>query len=197
MPVLHLIAGPNGAGKTTLYRSLIAPRYPGLPFVNADDYESEQLQSEGNPRRRSELARSWADGARAALLTQGEAFVTETVFSHPSKLELLAQARASGFATALYVVCVDEPRLLLGRVRQRVQEGGHDVPPHKIITRYPRTLALLPDAVALADLSLLFDGSDIEHGGPALVASIAAGRMQLHTVLRPRWVEKLLGFAEA
>jgi predicted ABC-type ATPase len=58
MPVLHLIAGPNGAGKTTLYRSLIAPRYPGLPFVNADDYESEQLQSEGNPRRRSELARS-------------------------------------------------------------------------------------------------------------------------------------------
>jgi len=197
MPVLHLIAGPNGAGKTTLYRTLIAPRYPGLPFVNADDYENEQLQAEDNPRRRSELARAWADDTRSALLMQGEAFVTETVFSHPSKLDLLAQARAHGFATALYVVCVDEPRLLLERVRRRVQEGGHDVPANKVITRYPRTLALLQEAVALAEVSLLFDGGDIEHGGPALVASIAAGRMHLHTVLRPRWAEKLLGFAES
>jgi predicted ABC-type ATPase len=196
MPVLHLIAGPNGAGKTTLYRTLIGPRYPGLPFVNADDYEAAHLQAEGNPRRRTELARAWADAARAALMAEGEAFVTETVFSHPSKLELLVQARAHGFATALYVVCVDEPRLLLGRVRGRVQEGGHDVPPDKIITRYPRTLALLQDAVALAELSFLFDGSDVEQGGPVLVASVAAGRMNLHTALRPRWADKMLGFAE-
>jgi predicted ABC-type ATPase len=196
MSVLHLIAGPNGAGKTTLYRTLIGPRCPGLPFINADDYEAEHLQTEGNPRRRSELARAWADAARAALLVQGEAFVTETVFSHPSKLELLAQARAHGFATALYVVCVDEPRLLLTRVRGRVQEGGHDVPPDKVITRYPRTLALLQDALALAELAFLFDGSEVEQGGPVLVASVAGGRMNLHTALRPRWVEKMLGFAE-
>jgi predicted ABC-type ATPase len=196
MPVLHLVAGPNGAGKTTLYRTLIAPRYPGLAFVNADDYEREHLQGENDPRRRSELARAWADARRTALLAQGEAFVTETVFSHPSKLQLLAQARDHGFDTVLYVVCVDEPRLLLGRVRQRVQEGGHDVPPHKIITRYPRTLDLLHEALEVAELSLLFDGTDIGHGGPALVASIAVGRMKLHTALRPRWVEKVLGFAE-
>ena len=172
MPVLHLIAGPDGAGKSTLYRTLIAPRYPGLPFVDADD------------------------GDCTALLAQGQDFATRTVFSHPAKLELLAQARAQGFATVLYVVCVDEPRLLLGRVRQRVLEGGSDVAPHQIITRYPRTLALLQEAVAFAELSLLFDGGDVEHGGPTLVASISAGRMHLHTALRPRWAEKVLGFAE-
>lgn len=143
-----------------------------------------------------DLARAWADARRQELLAQGLSFVTETVFSHPSKLELLSQARAQGFDTALYVVCVDEPRRLLARVRQRVLEGGHDVPPHKIITRYPRTLALLQEAVAFVDLSLLFDGGDVAHGGPTLVASIAAGRMHLHTALRPRWVEKVLGFAE-
>ncbi len=196
MPVLHLIAGPNGSGKSTLYRTLIAPRYPGLPFVNVDDYESAYLQGEANPRRRSEMARAWADASRTALIVQSEAFVTETVFSHPSKLELLAQARAHGFGTALYVVCVDEPRLLLGRVRQRVLEGGHDVPPHKVITRYPRTLALLQEAIPLAELVFLFDGGDTEQRGPVLVASITAGRMHLHTALRPRWVEKVLGFAE-
>jgi hypothetical protein len=29
-----------------------------------------------------------------------------------------------------------------------------------------------------------------------LVASVAAGRMNLHTALRPRWADKMLGFAE-
>ena len=57
-------------------------------------------------------------------------------------------------------------------------------------------MALLQDALALAELSFLFDGSDVEQGGPVLVASIAGGRMNLHTALRPRWVEKVLGFAE-
>ena len=172
MPVLHLIAGPDGAGKSTLYRTLIAPRYPGLPLVNADD------------------------AGCTALLVQGKDFAAKTMFSHPFKLDMLAQARAQGFHTVLYVVCLDETRLLLGRVRQRVLEGGAGVAPHKVIKRYPRTLALLQEAVTFADLSLLFDGGDVEHGGPALVASIAAGRMHLHTALRPRWAEKVLGFAE-
>jgi predicted ABC-type ATPase len=153
MPVLHLIAGPGGAGKSTLYRTLIAPRYPALPLAASED-------------------------GRMALLAQGQDFATETVFSHPSELDLLARARMRGFDTALYVVCVDEPRQLIARVR------------------YQRTLALLQEAVAFAELSLLFHASDVAQGGPALVASIAAGRMHLHTALRPRWAEKLLGFAE-
>ena len=36
----------------------------------------------------------------------------------------------------LLVVCVNDPRQLLGRVA----EGGHDVPPERILARYPRTL---------------------------------------------------------
>ena len=118
------------------------------------------------------------------------------LFSQPSELELLAQARAQGFATVLYVVCVDAPWLLLDRVRHRAAEVGKDPAPHKIITHYPRTLALLREGMEFADLSLLFDGSEMEHGGPVLVASVAGGRMHLHTALRPRWVEKVLGFAE-
>ena len=34
----------------------------------------------------------------------------------------------NGFAVVLLVVCLDDPQRLLARVRQRVQEGGHDVP---------------------------------------------------------------------
>lgn len=162
MPLLHVLAGPNGAGKSTLYRTLVEPRYPGLPLLRAEEC--------------------------AGLLAQGQAIAVEAAFREPSDLQLLVQAREHGFAIALYVLCVDDPRLLQRRAPQ--------LPAHKIITDYSRTLALLQDALALADLSLLVDGADVTHGGPALVASITATRMHLHAALRPRWVEKLLGFAE-
>lgn len=195
MATLHLLAGPDGAGKTTLYQSLVGPRYPALPFVNADDYEAQHLAHVASGAARAALARAWADGERAALLKRRASFVTETVFSHPSRLELMAQARSHGCEIALYVVCVDEPSVLVKRVKQRVAQGGHGVPAHKVVTRYPRTLALLHEALALADLSLLIDGADAQDEGPRLIASIAA-RLYLHTPLRPRWADKLLGFAE-
>jgi predicted ABC-type ATPase len=197
MPVLHLIAGPNGAGKSTLYRYLIQPRYPQLPFINADLYEREQLGHVRHAVRRSEAARAWADAQREAQLRSGQSFVSETVFSHPSKLELIADARALGFEVALYIVCLDEPRRLLDRVRQRVHEGGHSVPANKILTRYPRTLENLRQAVRGVQLAMLFDATDTDAGGPHLVASVVAGQLQPHGPWLPVWARKVLSLPGA
>ncbi len=192
MPVLHLIAGPNGAGKSTLYRYLLQPRYPGLPFVNADDHERVHLGHITDPLQRSMAARDWADGARLRCLAAGQSLVTETVFSHPSKLDLLRDAKTSGFEVALYVVCLDDPRVLPARVRQRVDEGGHAVPVRKILERYPRTVSHLREAVRIADLSLLFDAADIDTGGPHLVASVARGAVRPHGPWLPDWARTVL-----
>jgi predicted ABC-type ATPase len=197
MPVLHLIAGPNGAGKSTLHRYLVSPRHPGLPFVDARAWASAQLQHILDAATRARAARAWADEQRQTLLRLGQSFVTETAFSHPSRLALVAQARTQGFEVVLYALALDEPRRLLQRVSQRVREGGDPVPSHTILERYPRCLENFRHAVFMADLAFLIDATDALEGGPRLVASVAAGRMHLHTVLRPRWVEKVLGFAEA
>ena len=194
MPVFHLIAGPNGAGKSTLYRYLVQPRYPQLSFINADLHEREQLGHIGDPTQRSEAARAWADAQRDAHLRAGQSFVSETVFSHPSKLQLIADARARGFEVALYVVCLDEPRRLLERVRQRVQEGGHGVPANKILERYPRTVENLRQAVRQVQLAMLFDAADTGAGGPHLVASVVAGQIQPHGPWLPAWARKILAF---
>jgi predicted ABC-type ATPase len=192
VPVLHLVAGPNGAGKFTLYRYLIQPRYPHLVFINADEYERDSLQHIANPLQRSVAARAWADGQRDASLVLGESFVSETVFSHPSKLELMRQAKAAGFEVALYVVCLDEPRALLRRVRQRVREGGHVVPASKILERYPRTVANLAHAVRIANLAMLFHAAETSEGGPLLVATVAEGQVTTHTPSLPLWARKVL-----
>jgi predicted ABC-type ATPase len=197
MPVLHLIAGPDGAGKSTLYQYLLAPRYPALPLVDAQACAWEQFGHILDPATRQRAARAWADAQRQELLQAGRSFITETAFSHPSRVALLAQARTLGFEVVLYAIALDEPRRLLQRVSQRVREGGPGVPSHKVLERYARCLGNLRQAVFMADLALLIDAADAHEGGPRLVASVVQRQMLLHTALRPRWVEKVLGFAEA
>ena len=196
MPVLHLIAGPHGAGKTSLYQYLVAPRHPELPFINAQAYASAQLRHIVDPGTRARAARSWADEQRQDLLRQGQSFITETGFSHASRVALIAQARSMGFEVVLYALAVDEPRLLLRRVSQGAREGADIVPSHKVLERFARCLLHLRQAVFMVDLAFLIDAADAHEGGPRLVATLAGGQMTLHTVLRPRWVEKVLGFAE-
>ncbi len=194
-PVFFLLAGPNGAGKSTLFKALVAQGTidASLEFVNADLHEAAHLQHIADRQARSEAARQWADARRAACLREGRAFASETVFSHPSKLALIDEARAAGFFVTLLVVCMDDPQRLLQRVLQRVAEGGHDVPARRILARYPRTLAHLETAVRRADLAFLYDSEDIEPGTHRLVAYCRGAQTQLQVPVPPRWARQVLG----
>ena len=195
----HLIAGPNGAGKSTLYRVLVREGIlgPPLEFVNADLYENAHLQHIGDAQQRSEAARTWADARRAALLAARTPFASETVFSHPSKLALIEEAQRQGFTVALHIVALDDPARLLDRVAQRVREGGHPVPPERILARYPRTLQNLAQAVRLADVAYLYDAEEVAEGGPRLVAIRTASATTALTDAMPCWAQRMLGEAEA
>jgi predicted ABC-type ATPase len=193
-PIFHLLAGPNGAGKSTLYRALVASRSISsqLEFVNADLYEQSHLQHIADLQKRSEAARDWADSRREALLNAKVGFVSETVFSHESKLALITQAQAMGFDVVLYVVSLDDPQRLLARVSQRVREGGHNVPAQRILERYPRTMANLKKAVRLADLAFVYDAAEVERGAHLLVAMCERERTTLLVAEPPSWVRTLL-----
>ena len=97
-PVFYLLAGPNGAGKSTLYRAAVQEHLipPDAPFVNADVYEAAHLQHVADATERSFQARQWADEQRTLCLERKASFASETVFSHASKLALMAEARRAG-----------------------------------------------------------------------------------------------------
>jgi len=198
MPVFHLLAGPNGAGKSTLYRALVRDGILGadLAFVNADLFEREHLQDIIDPVQRSQAARDWADAQRAIKLAGAESFVSETVFSHESKLALIDEALAQGYVVALYIVALDDPQRLLARVQRRVQEGGHFVPPDKILARYPRTLRNLFHAVSLATVAYLYEARDMEDGGPFMVAMCEGAKVSTFADHLPRWTQTVLGMEE-
>lgn len=198
MPVFHLLAGPNGAGKSTLYRALVRDGILGadLAFVNADLFEREHLQDIIDPVQRSQAARDWADAQRAIKLAGAESFVSETVFSHESKLALIDEALAQGYVVALYIVALDDPQRLLARVQHRVQEGGHFVPPDKILARYPRTLRNLFHAVSQATVAYLYEARDMEDGGPFMVAMCEGAKVSTFADHLPRWTQTVLGMEE-
>jgi predicted ABC-type ATPase len=64
-------------------------------------------------------------------------FVSETVFSHPSELDLLRTAGVAGYRRYLYVILKPE-ELAVQRVLVRVETGGHAVPEEKLRARFRR-----------------------------------------------------------
>ena len=92
-------------------------------------------------------------------IVQGRSFSQETVFSHSSKIEALRFARESGFRTYLYFVATSSPRINLSRVANRARQGGHDVPEEKVLSRYTRSIELLPQALPYLSRAYFFDNS--------------------------------------
>ena len=193
-PIFHLLAGPNGAGKSTLYRALVASGAieSDLEFVNADLHERDFLQHVLNLQQRSEAAREWTDARREALLNAKAGFVSETVFSHDSKLNLIRHAQSLGYQVVLYVVSLDDPQRLLARVSQRVREGGHNVPASRILERYPRTMTHLGQAVRVADLAFLYDALEVGQGAHRLVALCERAQTTLLVDDVPPWATAML-----
>lgn len=152
-----MIAGPNGSGKSTLTRQLRAAGIKLGRYINADDIDSGLPGPPGEERSRR--AQALAEEARRECLAKGISFTFETVMSHPSKIEVLREARRRGYAVVIFFVALESPRLNVERVRQRVALGGHDVPEDRIVPRYERSLSLLPEAIEQCDRAILFDNS--------------------------------------
>ena len=91
------------------------------------------------------------------------------------------------------IVALDDPERLLARVRRRVQEGGHDVPPAKILARYPRTLVNLSKAAGLATVAYLYEARELEGGGPQLVAMRQGEKVTAFAKPLPPWAQGVLG----
>lgn len=188
-----LLAGPNGAGKSTLYEIAIGPRIKA-PFINADLIQRQELRDPSMAA--AYRAADIAEGRRQQALQRRISFVSESTFSHPSKLALVDDARRAGFRVVIYHVNVRRPELSVSRVSQRVGEGGHDVPEEKIRERYERNQPLIRDAVLRADYAFVFDNS-VLNTAPVRLLAFAQGRLTSTAVELPAWALALYADALA
>jgi predicted ABC-type ATPase len=184
---LWVLAGGNGSGKSTFYRLILAPR--GLKLVNAD-----LIAREINPEHPEQFSYEAAEIAARImrdLLYQGVSFCFETVFSHESKIDFVAEAKALGYEIILVYIHLDTPELNEARVQQRVTEGGHTVPAGKIRSRIPRTMRHIAVVLPLADQARLLNNSSAKNPFMEL-ARVIKGRCVKQVDPLPPWAAGLL-----
>jgi len=184
---MFVVAGPNGAGKSTFYENVIAPRVKA-PFINADIIQRDELKDAS--MQAAYKAATIAEARRQQALKTGTSFVTETTFSHESKLTLIHEAKALGFCVVLYHINVRKADLSVARVAQRVSEGSHDVPEDKIRERYERNQPLIRKAALAADFAFVYDNSKLNRP-PERVILFRNGRLIERAKRMPAWAGTL------
>jgi predicted ABC-type ATPase len=183
-PVIVALAGPNGAGKTTFYHAHLQP--VALRFVDTDVL-ARQLDLDPY------AAAVMADGLRRELVKQRESFVFETVFSDPvgDKLTFLKEAAQAGYTVVLCFIGISGPGVSEERVAMRVSQGGHDVPPEKLIARYPRTLTNLQTAIRELPHVVIFDNDDLRIPFRQVAVFQNGQRLSLNRPA-PKWLKPML-----
>ena len=129
-----IVAGPNGAGKTTFATEFL-PNEADCPiFVNADF-----IAAGLSPFRPSSVA---FRAGRLMIETihgyaaRDESFAFETTLSGRGHTRSIPLWRERAYRVKLFFLWLPTPDMAIARVRQRVSEGGHDVPDTVVRRRF-------------------------------------------------------------
>lgn len=128
-PKLLVFAGPNGSGKSTITKAMPTV---GL-YVNADDIKAMEHCSDIEAAQKAEMIREH-------LLSKRKDFTFETVLSTERNLKLLERAKDAGYQICAVYVVTKNSDINVARVKNRADNGGHDVPTDKIRNRYERSI---------------------------------------------------------
>ncbi len=160
-----IIAGPNGAGKTTFAVEFL-PKEAGCPtFVNADLIAAGLAPFE--PERAAFRAGRLMLEEIFHYVRRGESFAFETTMSGRSYARLIPGWRDDGYIVKLFFLRLASPEVAVARVRQRVLEGGHNVPEPIIRRRFASGLHNLENLYRpIVDEWALYDNSG---GEPILI----------------------------
>lgn len=160
-PRVIIIAGPNGAGKTTFAREFL-PKEAQLPvFINAD------LIAAGLSPFKPEVAAIQAGRIMLAEIAEKtakrESFAFETTLSGHGYARHIPEWRKAGYRVELFFLSLDSPETAIARVRNRVAQGGHDVPETTIRRRFSGGIENFHNIYKqLVDAWLFYDNSGNE-----------------------------------
>jgi predicted ABC-type ATPase len=185
VPVLTVFAGPNGSGKSSLIRQIEFEGRLNLlePDAIARRMKPECPEQAGVSAGREVLRRT------AEYIRNAESFAIETTLAGSWTNAAIGAALARSFFTRLIYICLNNPERSIQRVRERVAQGGHDVPDADVRRRYSRSLANAAFILPLVHQGLVFDNSGAE---PRPVFEIRHGRVVSRTDEVPEWAQNLL-----
>jgi predicted ABC-type ATPase len=159
MPNLYIISGCNGAGKTTASYNILPEILNCKEFVNAD--EIAKGLSPFQPEKVSlEAGRIMLERIEDLLRIKAD-FAFETTLSTRSYVNTVKRAKESGYEVTLLYFWLNSQELAIERVKERVREGGHNIPEQVIRRRYNKGIRNLINLfIPVVDNWLVIDNSE-------------------------------------
>src|SRR3989338_3407479 len=159
-PNLYIIAGPNGAGKTTFATEFLPLYAKCNNFVNAD-LISKGLAPFGPEKAAIKAGRILLEQIHN-LSAQKVDFAFETTLAGKTYIPFLKRLKTAGYTIHLFFLWVPNIDLALGRIKDRVAQGGHDVPEEDVKRRFNRSFNNFINVYKpLADIWTIFDNSAV------------------------------------
>jgi predicted ABC-type ATPase len=172
---IYIIAGPNGSGKTTFAKKFL-PEYAKCPnFVNAD------LIAQGlapfSPDSVSIKAGKLVLKQIHEFAGKEVDFGFETTLSGKSYARLLKNLKEDGYRLHLFFLWIPGPQLAIERIKERVSEGGHDVPAQDVRRRFNRSMTNFFELYQpLLNSWMLFNNAGVV---PSLISQNIAGKLTI------------------
>lgn len=163
---VYIIAGPNGSGKTT-FATRFLPEHVKCPnFINADLIA--QGLSPFKPRLVAIKSGKLVLQQIKGFAERGVDFAFETTLSGRLYVNLFSQLKKKGYTLHLFFLWIPNSNLAISRIKERVLEGGHNVPDSDVRRRFSRSISNFFNLYEpLVNSWMLFDNSKIK---PILIA---------------------------
>ncbi|MFH1753909.1 MAG: zeta toxin family protein [Candidatus Omnitrophota bacterium] len=172
---VYIIAGSNGSGKTTFARKFLPDYAKCIHFINTDLIA--QGLSPFSPSIAAMKAGRLVIEQIGELADKGSSFAFETTLAGRAYLNTLKKLKSKGYSLHLFFLWVPAVELALARIKDRVADGGHDVPVQDVKRRFHRgTLNLFKFYRPLLDSWMLFNNSDVT---PGLIAKEKEGKLEI------------------
>jgi len=195
-PTLLVISGPNGAGKSTHIQTMLPDPFDGIFSFDRDQtrvsFELELkaagvLEIEIVPRATRMMEEKLFLEMKKAISNK-EHFVLETPLSHPDYWKYIDMFESTGYQVQLNYLCLDKVGDCIGRVEQRVLEGGHLVRPDTIKGVFNDNLMHINSQYQSFQRVELYDGMIV----PTLLCSLDNNIIEYLSpkALKKTWIKK-------
>lgn len=154
-----IFAGVNGAGKSTFYNmSQDIPDFKETIRINTD----EIVREIGDWRNDADQMKAGKIGIklRNEAIRQGKSFNEETTLCGKTIIKLFEKLKENGYKIDLYYVGLKNSDIALERIKNRVANGGHNIPVEKVRKRYEESRSNLEKVIPLCNSVSVFDNSE-------------------------------------
>jgi len=155
---LYIIAGANGSGKTTF--AMTYSQLKSLYFINADEIAKEYDPNDLE-KHKIKVGKEFFRQVKVYTEEKEESFILETTLSGKYLEKIISKAKQKKFTIVLIYLFLDDDTENILRVKNRVLNGGHNIPTEDIKRRYIRSRKLFMSLYKnIVDKYLIFYNGD-------------------------------------